>query len=679
MPFVDAITIDLQRLTGLGAIVAGASAPYAVGRIGERVFGRSSPISGAELDLSKETVAWRLEIAGDKPVAIAIDIYDERGDGGPKKLGGLSRSIGSSDLDKCLEIGTDFKLLCDVSARRLDRASPVAVVPRTAVGTKSRATLRAPDSALVELTGIAGLYAPSATGKPGQVRAEAKPGYISGDNAGRVYLNTDLGLQWTKDVQQIELTAEVSIKAGRLPKDAKLKWSVLDIDDPTNDDPGFHIQWGRYVDASDYDAKGAHRGARAADNEGKPAKNPRWEEVGTFKLSGATAQQCTTEIVGTESKVVFHCPDVAGDNFIIAVEIDTKEKLDRRGHQTGIITMWHRIQVDNIRMSSGIPLPMDRVPVFFEPCCVQLDCAPETVVADRQFMAPKDDILSDESAKYVGTVFKPRPGWFCVISALEPHPLPSIKGKTLFTGKAKLQQGGSGANVAEYIEVAGAHPDADFADLTFAGGTVGFKVFSADVTTVAGNTITRCWLSPHDAQPDFTAGDGSLKHAYKVTYNYSPRLTIHAGKAKAGGYGMPVDVDVKVMSPGAFYTAGISPSVDAGGQAYFAGRTVMFTHHGAYYDAAKNQPKPDAAERLLGTIVHELVHAFGMPHKCGYFDFRTPRAKTCCMNYRPNWMVDDARQLITGTNGRTGNDVCGRHLKEVRRVHLEDNKGLKWK
>jgi hypothetical protein len=68
-----------------------------------------------------------------------------------------------------------------------------------------------------------------------------------------------------------------------------------------------------------------------------------------------------------------------------------------------------------------------------------------------------------------------------------------------------------------------------------------------------------------------------------------------------------------------------------------------------------------------------------MPHKCGYFDFRAPRDKTCCMNYRPNWMLDDKRNLIRGTSGKTGSDVCGRHLKEVRRVHLEDNKGLAWK
>jgi hypothetical protein len=78
-------------------------------------------------------------------------------------------------------------------------------------------------------------------------------------------------------------------------------------------------------------------------------------------------------------------------------------------------------------------------------------------------------------------------------------------------------------------------------------------------------------------------------------------------------------------------------------------------------------------------IVHELTHAFGMPHKCGYFDFRTPRRTTCCMNYQPNWMVDDARNLIPGTDRKVNIDLCGRHIKEVRRVRLQDNPGLNWK
>jgi hypothetical protein len=49
------------------------------------------------------------------------------------------------------------------------------------------------------------------------------------------------------------------------------------------------------------------------------------------------------------------------------------------------------------------------------------------------------------------------------------------------------------------------------------------------------------------------------------------------------------------------------------------------------------------------------------------------------MNYTPNWMVDDQRNLILGTDDKVGMEMCGRHLKEVRHVRLRDNRGLAWR
>lgn len=676
---LDAIVVDLQRLTGLGAAIKGAKAPYAIAKIGDRMFGRSSPLTGAELDLTKEKVSWKLELPGATSVPVVIEIYDELGDAGSKKLASESKTVGLADVGKKIEIGSSFKVLCEVIGLRLDRVAAAQVVTRTATGTTTRATLTNPNSAKVELTAIRGLYKPVAIGQPGRARAEATPGYISQDNMGRAFTNCDLALKWTKDKQLIELSAKVTIVSGKFPQDGKVKWTLLDVDDPTNDDPGFHVQWGRYVDAKDYDATGKHQGSQAADNEGTPAKNPPWEQVGPFKLSGATKEHCLTEIVSGVSKVTFHCPDVVGDNFIIAVEIDTKTKLSRQGHQTGVITMWNRIRVDNIRMNGALELPMDDLPIYFEPCCVQMDCEPERIVPDKQFLAPSRELLSTSSSAYVSSVFKRKPGWFCLVAALEPHPLPAIKGQSVFKGPVTLGTTGAGATFAEYIDIPGSHSDADYAELTFKDGTIGFRVRSPQPFPAAAPTHTRCWLEAHDAQPEFTAGDGSIEHSYTVSYEYSPRFTKLGANVGPRGYGMPDDVDAEVMTPGAFYVGGISPTVNVGGKSYFAGRTVVFTHHNVFYDPTTNMARPTAHKDMLEVMVHELVHAFGMPHKCGYFNFRAPRDKTCCMNYRPNWMVDDARQLIPKTNRKTGIDLCGRHLKEVRRVHLEDNKGLGWK
>jgi hypothetical protein len=98
-----------------------------------------------------------------------------------------------------------------------------------------------------------------------------------------------------------------------------------------------------------------------------------------------------------------------------------------------------------------------------------------------------------------------------------------------------------------------------------------------------------------------------------------------------------------------------------------------------WWDRTRGVPRSGYQQSMLHAIVHELVHAFGMPHKCGYFDYRTPRRRTCCMNYAPNWMMDAELELIPGTSERVGNDMCGRHLKELRRVRLENNRGLRWK
>ena len=78
-------------------------------------------------------------------------------------------------------------------------------------------------------------------------------------------------------------------------------------------------------------------------------------------------------------------------------------------------------------------------------------------------------------------------------------------------------------------------------------------------------------------------------------------------------------------------------------------------------------------------VTHSFTRQSFLDHTCGYFDYREPRRTTCCMNYGPNWMINANLELIPGTSRRIGNDMCGRHLKEVRRVHLEENKGLRWK
>jgi hypothetical protein len=89
--------------------------------------------------------------------------------------------------------------------------------------------------------------------------------------------------------------------------------------------------------------------------------------------------------------------------------------------------------------------------------------------------------------------------------------------------------------------------------------------------------------------------------------------------------------------------------------------------------------------------VHELVHAFGFPHKCGYFTWRPARQdsegqdafESCCMNYALNWHYTLATQFTTRVLDRKTTpisaDLCALHIDGLRKLHLEDNQYLKKK
>jgi hypothetical protein len=186
---------------------------------------------------------------------------------------------------------------------------------------------------------------------------------------------------------------------------------------------------------------------------------------------------------------------------------------------------------------------------------------------------------------------------------------------------------------------------------------------------------------PHDFNPEFVAGDGSSSNAHSIRYLYSPRFRsklVNDGVTELvpGGYGASSTVDVKVLSQPVRIPRGVSPELRRGGERYFAGRTMLFTHHPLLHVPGISPPVLSA--EAADTVAHELVHAFGLPHKCGYFDHRTPRDRACYMNYEEPWLMREDRTLIPGTAGRNGPSLCGRHIKEIRSTHLEDNAALDW-
>ncbi len=168
-------------------------------------------------------------------------------------------------------------------------------------------------------------------------------------------------------------------------------------------------------------------------------------------------------------------------------------------------------------------------------------------------------------------------------------------------------------------------------------------------------------------------GDAGKGGAYDKQdfYYLRHRLRLPSGTWESGGMGFPEEVFIRARPPGSVETTGLSPSARYAGQEYFAGRLLIFTR--AF--GAASLDESDA----VGTIVHEFTHAFGYPHKCGYYGWPRPLSFSCAMNYFLTWLYAvGTRNLQRFVYGESGAHLCAKHLAGVREVHLEDNPAI-WK
>jgi len=152
---------------------------------------------------------------------------------------------------------------------------------------------------------------------------------------------------------------------------------------------------------------------------------------------------------------------------------------------------------------------------------------------------------------------------------------------------------------------------------------------------------TTLFLHPLDHQPDFEPGTGLFGGpgeggAYNRRTYFYPRYKLirPANHWVSGGLGFSDSVDAAVFTAGSRSSSGTSPSNSYRGRSYFAGRTIVFSKHPTYQSKAGEEQTRD----FLGTIVHEFAHAFGFPHKCGYYTFESPPKKGCSMNYGNTWV-----------------------------------------
>lgn len=553
------------------------------------------------------------------------------------------------------------------------------------------------------LEAIEGLYKPGyeAPGDAELRGAGYLPGYTSDDDRGRIFANhvprTNYVDPWDavrkKDTQYIELCVSVRAEHGSVPEGARIQWEWFDPDDPSH--PETHGHGAQLVDVTDDRGKSrpqTNLGTCDFPKAGDTAV-ARFAKVDSYDFAeGSSEQSCDTAIVGGRSRVRLHVSSVAGDNFVVVARPKDAPRIAPSAEcRTGVMTVWKRIDVEYVRMGGAFPLPVDEVPPYFEPCFTQMDFGKERVVESKPFLSKKDKNLEADCTLYASKAkgefrSEGKPGWFFLASAEraakdEAGGGSKNKKKFSYEGDATVEVVfGSDENWEKLIVdklIVGKVPLIYVHDK--AGGPFAYMgVWKKEVK----GTKTHLHLSGLDYASEFEVptgdktglignpGKGGAYDVHDFVYLRN-RMRMKTNRWEPGGLGFADKVYIKARRPGAVETTGLSPATVHKGKEFFSGKLLVFTRA---FDA-KTLDKADA----LGTIVHEFAHAFGYPHKCGYYSWEDPPKKTCSMNYFSTWLyAPTTRTLQRFVYGESGVHLCTRHLSGIREVHLEDNPAM-WK
>lgn len=537
-----------------------------------------------------------------------------------------------------------------------------------------------------ELVEIAGLYQPKAKAMVGDYQSDYVEGYKSDDDWGRIFVNHSAGsgsaIDWEslrkKNTQYIELKVRITANNGRLSPQTTVIWTWEDPDDPSN--AGMHGAASTEVDDES--------GGKGNDNEGQrdfpgpdAGKGAKFEAMPGFAfLSEADEHTCETPLDGELSRVRLHVTNVAGDNFRVKVTAKDPRGGTARADTTGVMTMWKRIDVEyKVMVDAENKLPADEIPGAFEECFVQMDLHGPTSIGDantREVLLTNPKLsLSDAARDYTNLVFDNagKPGWFLLVAA--HHAQDPVKAKELYEGKADVRvtkaksNGYGGAELVLPTVLSAKDPPST---ARYIEGGNGITLGLSKKAKIKGKkTVIAAY--PLDYQPTFDvdAMDGAYENAYGNRHMYYPThmVKVPGGATSTPGLGFSSSPSVKVKTRGATFTIGISPplkkKVGSKTKKIFAGRTIIFTRKGS-------------KKRMLEVIVHEFGHAFGFPHKCGYYAARNESKQSCTMNYFNTWVFAEGTMSIEKRffTGKSSNRLCARHINGIRRVHLEDNVAL---
>jgi hypothetical protein len=666
-----------------------ASNPYVLAWIGARRIGRSRVLDLADttfrLDLDPAGFVHELAASGD--VAVRVEIWDDADASGP--IASVSGAVGAPFHSEKRTLEGTFSVTMTVRARRLPPPLE-AVAPRVAEGTDSLATLRLVDAVAVTIENVRGLYRPTGTFAYGARAAVHVDGYTSEDDLGRIYLNRTVEGHWYANHQQIDVSVRIHVLRGILPEGAKVRWTVLDVDDPFNDDPGTHREAGLYCDHLDYDPKtGRHLGSRGHDNEGKPDYPPVWQAAGGHALHIESPGGARTDIRNGVSRVILHCPSLAGDNLALKVEIVADGDFESFPAFTGIMTMWNRFDVENVRMKSAASLPFEVPFLGFRAACIQIDVQPERVVPDQDTLGKTEATYRKNQRYSIARHLKHhlQPGWLAALAALEawplPEPGPPLDVEIVSIGRRR----DAPIDAWDVIRLRG-----DFSDegrpkdvprpyrftLRWEEEDAAHEaefLSSAPIRYLPEEGVSICRIPPHDINNDFTPHDWGSSKKFGLRWQSSP-------SGSRTGYALPWEgVSITVDPEGNRPLRGETLGGRNLTRPHGAGQVLIFTRAIAKALGAVSE---ETFRTELGiTLFHELTHSVDSPHMCGAWNYETGRRSSCVMNYQGQWLCEPdpptSGKLIPDTERIPQAGLCARHIKVLRRTHMEDNPALRWK
>ncbi len=689
------IEIALLRLEDIGELVAEAETAFVRARIGTKAFGRSRRVRKgvSSFSLKLEPMPWSTEVrvTGSTAVTGWVQILADQWDSPPVLLAELPFAVTSDERGE-VTFGNGPTLVLHARPRFCPRKPRVAFVPRVADGSPetTHAKLVSRPTVAVTITAVHGLYRPLEVDHLGG-QATYVPGYKSDDQRGRIFLNRDLDGTWKKGHQAIELEATIEVLAGRLPPDAKLVWTLHPEDDPLDDALEMHQQWGPVLDPADYDADGTPTGASGSDIRGVPSQTPPWQEVEPYSLHAASDAQATTTIVENKSRVLFLCPDEAGDVFSISATLPESRSLEVLADQTGLLTMWNRFDVEYVRMDTAVSLKkcLRRVALAFEAANIQMRFSEERVVPtkfDYGFWrhGPQAQVLPELKKRFTR---HEEPGWLFLM-ALEDETSPNDHKAETAVSPPPLA---SLVLQAKLFESSTEGTSGGLAKLQFAAPPE-LQIDEARYVVVHHNDLRLYFLLGESEAPADGFARYTLVHMELIEkWSADTRGAVDPFSflsLRADRLGVPLNepVRIEVFWPSKEWD-------EVGEVAVSIGFSPLINRH--WWGAAllKRGGPDEQNDHFIDSkardIVHELVHGLGLHHGCGFHDWRTPRVATCACNYDAHALwpgvvagetpVIGPPDQLTVSGIRRREHLCGVHIRELRRSKFHLHPGFRWK